>query len=86
MKEQVLAQLYGIYRANMGCKQYAQLHQFEYKYKIRLRPDTAVVKAFPPYSSMDFDPKPNCEAGSIYFANKVIYKSGNEGFTLYYII
>lgn len=42
LKEQVLQQLYGLYRANMASKQYALMTGVGYQYKVRLRPDTAV--------------------------------------------
>ena len=50
-----------------------------YKYKVRLRPDTAIVKPLPLVSQMDFSGgnKPECLTHILY-ANKVIYKSGNE--------
>jgi len=79
LKEQVLAQLHGIYQGNLAAKQYAIEQDIKYKYKVRLRPDTAIVKPFPLISTMDFSNlgKPDC-IGHILFANKHIYKSGNE--------
>ena len=79
LKEQVLAQLYGIYQGNLASKQYAIEQNINYKYKVRLRPDTAIVKPFPLISTMDFSSlgNKNC-VGHILFANKHIYKSGNE--------
>eukprot|EP01038_Epipyxis_sp_PR26KG_P005261 gene5261-7310_t len=79
MKEQVLQQLYGLYRANLGVKQYMLASGTEYKYKIRMRPDIALVKEFPPLTSFDFSPPHGAPCRSmIYYANKHIYKSGNE--------
>lgn len=77
-KEQVLQQYYGMYRANLASKEYALLTGANYTYKVRVRPDTAVVKPFPPLASMDFNPKQGCPGGQIWFANKVIFKTGNE--------
>jgi hypothetical protein len=77
-KEQVLQQLYALFRANLGVKQYMVSQGFEYKYKIRLRPDTAVVKEFPRLSTLDFGPSSQHCQGTILYANKHIYKSGNE--------
>jgi hypothetical protein len=48
LKEQVLQQLNGLYRANMASKQYALMTGVSYQYKVRLRPDTA-VKVFIPF-------------------------------------
>lgn len=39
-----MAMILGIYRANLECKHYVLLTGIRYKYKIRLRPDLAVVK------------------------------------------
>lgn len=77
-KEQVLQQYYGMYRANLMAKQYALYADVVYSHKLRVRPDTAVVKPFPLLSAMDFKPTPTCPNGQIWYANKVIYKSGNE--------
>ena len=79
LKEQVLAQLHGIYQGNLAAKQYAIEQNINYKYKVRLRPDTAIVKPFPLISTMDFSNNGNKNCiGHILFANKHIYKSGNE--------
>lgn len=77
--EQVLQQLYALYRSNLAAKQYAIANQIHYKYKLRVRPDTAVVKPFPSLSTIPFEAPNgrNCKR-NIYFANKVIYKNGNE--------
>jgi hypothetical protein len=77
-KEQVLQQYYGMYRANLMAKQYALYTNTVYSHKIRVRPDTAVVKPFPPLSALDFGPKAGCPNGQIWYANKVIFKTGNE--------
>jgi hypothetical protein len=78
MVEQALRQYYGMYRANHACKQFAAANNVHYTYKIRLRPDTALVKPFPKWSDFRFrDTSPNCRK-HIYYASKRIYNNGNE--------
>ena len=77
MREQALQQMYGIYRANLACKEYALMADVKYVYKIRLRPDTAFVKPFPDYVKMDMGPK-NGAVGQILFANNYLYKSASN--------
>lgn len=77
--EQALQQLYSLYRANLAAKQHAVIAEVQYSHKIRLRPDTAVVKPFPPLTALKFIGGSNrgCNT-TIFFANKVIYRNGNE--------
>jgi hypothetical protein len=78
MVEQAVRQYYGMYRANLACKQFAAANNVHYTYKIRLRPDTALVKQFPKWSDFKFrDSSPNCHK-HVYYANKKIYNNGNE--------
>jgi hypothetical protein len=78
LREQVLQQLYALYRANLAAKQYALQSGVHYKYKIRLRPDTAFVKPFPPLDSIDFSKRTGNLIGTIYYASRTIYSNGNE--------
>jgi hypothetical protein len=45
--ERYLRQLYGQYRCNLACKQYEISMNLTYKYKVRLRPDVALVMPLP---------------------------------------
>lgn len=75
-KEQYLQQLYSMYRANLGCRQYQLAKNVDYTHKIRLRPDTAVLMPFPLYSQLDFRARTNniCNA-TIYFLNTPLIKA-----------
>ena len=53
-REQFVQQLYGMYRANLGAKQYALAHAISYKYKLRVRPDVALTKPFLTYDQLSF--------------------------------
>ena len=77
--EQALAQLYALFRANLAAKEYALSAKVHYSHKIRLRPDTAFVKPFPALNTIKFigGSRRNCNT-TIYFANKTIYRNGNE--------
>lgn len=76
MKEQALQQLYGMYRANLAAKQHALATGVQYEYKIRLRPDIALVRPFSDLSVFDF----SAQGGMIYYSNPHIYHPGNEDF------
>eukprot|EP01039_Chlorochromonas_danica_P009091 gene9091-10034_t len=78
-KEQVLQQLYAMYRGNLAAKQYALASGMKYSYKIRLRPDMAVVHPFPDLSAFDFDATSPGTNATIYYANRAIHNNGNEG-------
>lgn len=78
MKEQALQQLYALYRGNLAAKQHALCSGVEYAYKIRLRPDTALVRPFPLLSVFNFGAIPPNSDGTIYYASRHIYNNGNE--------
>ena len=52
--EILLQQLYGMYRANIAAKEYELAKKIKYAYKVRLRPDTAIVKPIPPIDTINF--------------------------------
>ena len=78
LREQLLQQFYGMYRCNLASKQYALSHNITYTYKVRLRPDTAVVKMFPRLSELKFRSETGGCKKTIYYANKYIHKNGAE--------
>lgn len=80
MQEQVLQQYYGMYRGNLAAKQYALANNVSYEYKLRLRPDIAIVKPFPELLSLPFGGKEGICKSTILYANKIIYKPGCEDF------
>lgn len=72
MNEQALQQYYGMYKANQASKQYSISHSIEYKYKIRLRPDTPLSKVFPNITSLNFgSTKSSCQS-TVYYSNKAV--------------
>jgi hypothetical protein len=83
-KEMFLQQEYGKYRANFGAKQYALMNGFDYRYKIRLRPDIALVKPFPSIESMRFsNVSKDCPDKTIYFPSAHIFGvSGEDSFNI----
>jgi len=62
----------------MASKQYALATGTIYRYKIRLRPDLAVVKPFPPINSINFGNLSRSCLGTIYYPNNVIFPQGAE--------
>jgi hypothetical protein len=74
LREQVLQQLYGMYRANLAAKEYAKANFIDYTYKARLRPDSAFVKKFPVAL---LNMKGEC-AHMIWCPSRVIYGNGWE--------
>ena len=89
MKEQALQQYYGMYRANRGSKQFAIMNNFEYKYKIRCRPDSAFTRPFPSLETFNFHStvvgdgkgRRGCKE-MIYFSNKFIDHGHNDYFAV----
>ena len=53
MWNQLLAQFYGQYRANLGAQQYSNAKGVAYKYKIRMRPDLLLL-TLPNLTTLDF--------------------------------
>lgn len=75
-KEMLLQQLYGIYRANLACKQYAIANNVKYVYKMRLRPDLAAAAEFPKMNTINFGPSAsNCKS-TIYYPSLVFFRTG----------
>lgn len=91
--EQVLQQLYGMYRGNEAAIEYALANNVHYTYKIRLRPDSAMIKPINMHA-IDFKYNPNNETQQqqqqqnqqqrkdycesyIYFASLGIFRMGN---------
>jgi hypothetical protein len=77
MKEILLQQLYGIYRANMAAKQFALMREMTYKYKIRLRPDIGLVKPMLLPDQINFNGDVSCK-NAIYYPNAAIMAWGAE--------
>ncbi len=76
--EQVLQQLYGMYRANQAAIEYAFANDVHYAYKVRMRPDTAIVKPIPDIRTFDFHSKSSADCNShIYYAYLGIFRMGN---------
>jgi hypothetical protein len=77
--EQLLQQLYAIYQGNLASKQYAQSAGIEYKYKIRIRPDTAVFAPIPAFDKLGLYSNPvensSCKR-NILFPNPYLYEHG----------
>jgi hypothetical protein len=67
-----------MYRANMAAKQYALMKEFTYKYKIRLRPDVALVQPMPLPNQMNFTCYDSTCAKIIYYPNPKILTVGSE--------
>lgn len=78
LEEQALQQLYAMFQGNQAAKQYSIASGANYKYKIRLRPDTAFLKPFPEPDTLNFGPLHAGSVGTIYYANRHIYNNGNE--------
>lgn len=78
--EQVLQQLYGMYQANQAAIQYAHANHIHYAYKIRLRPDTAIIQPFPDIRTLDFSmpakTAKHCKT-KILFSSLAIFRMGN---------
>jgi hypothetical protein len=75
-KEMLLQQLYGIYRANLACKQYAMANNIRYVYKMRLRPDLAAAAEFPKMNTISFEPTAaNCKS-TIFYPSLVFFRNG----------
>lgn len=66
--------------ANQAAQQYASSAGVEYKYKIRLRPDTAFIEPFPDIDTLDFTGhKLTNSEGTIYYPGRgFLYNGGNE--------
>ena len=72
MNEQALQQYYGMYKGNQACKQYSIAYKVNYKYKIRLRPDTPLTKPIPNLNTLNFgSTDSNCNK-TVYFSNKAV--------------
>ena len=54
-REQLLQQLYGMYRSNLASKQHAIATGVNYKYKMRVRPDIALVRPFVKYDELNLN-------------------------------
>lgn len=75
--EILLQQLYGLYRANTAAKEYALSNNIKYTYKVRLRPDTAIVKPLPlSLGEIKFSDD-KCK-GIIYFPLTMFYIFGSQ--------
>jgi hypothetical protein len=72
-KEMFLQQEFGKYRGNLAAKQYALLSGHDYKYKVRLRPDEAIIKAIPPIQSFGYRRNHRCPGSTIYYPDEDIY-------------
>ena len=89
MKEQALQQYYGMYRGNRGAKQFSIMNNFEYKYKIRMRPDSALTRPFPALDTFNFHStvvadgkgRRGCKE-MVYFSNKFIDHGHNDYFAI----
>lgn len=79
LREQVLQQYYGMYRANIAAKQYALMKNIKYTYKIRLRPDLAITQVFDKIDQLYYGPDPaNQCVATVYCPNHYIYGNGAE--------
>lgn len=77
-REVFLQQEYGKYRANLACKEYSLSSGIQYKYKIRLRPDMAVVRPIQNFANITASfrsTRPSCSS-IVYFASK---PTGGQG-------
>lgn len=72
-KEMLLQQEYGKYKANLASKEYALMANIKYKFKLRVRPDLAMVKSFPSIESFSFiENSKKCDK-IIYFPSPYIF-------------
>ena len=76
-REQLLQQLYGMFRSNLASKQYAIASGINYKYKMRVRPDIALVRPFVKYNDLNFN-KDMDGCATIVYPNKAIMRGGGE--------
>ena len=67
-REQFVQQLYGMYRANVGAKQYALANSITYTYKLRVRPDVALIKPFSTYDQFNFGDGVNATKNTLSFS------------------
>ena len=75
-REQLLQQLYGMYRSNLASKQYGIATGISYKYKMRARPDIALIRPFVKYDKLNFIKSTGCS--TIIYPNKAIMRGGGE--------
>lgn len=70
----------------LQAKEYALLKNFQYTYKVRLRPDLAMVKPLPPLDKLTFrDPNSKDCPSTVYFPNgQIFYISGEDSFNIGY--
>jgi hypothetical protein len=75
-------QLYGTYWANLAAKEHAKAMGIEYRYKARLRPDTAFVTPFPNIETIRLENlDSNCPSKAIIYPNRVVFgHSGEDSF------
>jgi hypothetical protein len=73
-REMLLQQEYGKYRANYAAKEQAILIGKNYTYKVRIRPDEAMIKPLPPLTDFAFrNSSPDCKRGTIYYPNITLF-------------
>jgi hypothetical protein len=71
-------QLYGLYMGNKYAKQFSIHREYQYGYKIRLRPDTAFLSVTPMLVRSMFATNPNAPT-SVQFANCEVFGSCSGG-------
>ena len=77
-REQLLQQLYGMYRANLAAKQVALAEGFSYEYKLRVRPDVALVRPMPRFNELNFSATQPGGCRKILHMNKAVNANGAE--------